>query len=82
MVLLTSFFNMKTGTLPMKKAFPTPIGGENILHKEKVTNLGEDLLQTIARTSVVTSQSENTKKMPQILGQPSGGWPLILQCFC
>lgn len=45
--------------------------GGNIILKEKLSNLREDLLKTIVRTSVVAFQLKNTHKEPQILGQPN-----------
>jgi hypothetical protein len=44
------------------------VAGGNILLKEKLSNLGEDLLKTIVQISVGAFQLKNIQKKLQILG--------------
>lgn len=59
------------------------IGGVDFSTYEKLTNMemSSSMKQTVS-TVLLPHQPENTQQMPQVLGQSSGGWPIILLCFC
>ena len=50
--------------------------------RKKSSNMEMSSLAKWPIIYVEPCQPKNTDLMLQILGQPSGGWPLILQCFC